>query len=387
MNSFVNKTLDNKSHISDENKSISKNKVPDEIDIDFNNYEVPNIFTNEDIDNMRISFSAVTYVYPKLDLYFRKKFGVIFDSNMLIATSEFNINNLDFLSNRFSFPKYIIVKLLNCFMTLLNLRERPDQQMNSTFESKNIYSMHGSQKNIIKNKESEIDFSKISKRILLELKISLIKSKLIKEDALTNIKIDKQNYKSLNKSDENDIPFYLAHHELNTILNYLNTFYFPFIRLYYHFINIEQITINKKIEIVIEIPKTVPPLSDSVPQIISQYNIEDEFLLNKSSNYKIVSSFPNSNNFKKFTNMEDEEEDLDEIKEDWKDIYSGLNMNKNLFTVESNEEDKLDKVKDMLNIKIDNVMNEVNTVMEIKQRPIENKILEVEKMMKPPNKK
>lgn len=382
MNSSNNKTIDNKSQNSDE-ISTNKKKIAEEIDIDFNSYEVPNIFVEEDIDNMRISFSAVTYVYPKLDVYFRKKFGVIFDSNMLIATSEFNVNNLDFLINRFNFPKNIIVKLLNCFMTLLNLRERPDKQMNSTFESKNIYSMHGSQKNIIKNKESEIDFSTISKRILLELKISLIKSKLVKEDALTNIKIDKKN---LNIQEENDIPFYLAHHELNTILNYLNTFYFPFIRLYYHFINIEQITINKKIEIVIEIPKTVPPLSDSVPQIISQFNIEDEFLINKSSNYKIISNYPNSNTFKK-TNNEDEEDELEDLKDDWKELYSGLNMNKNLFTVESNDEEKLEKVKDMLTVKIDNVVNEFNTVMEIKQRPIENKIIEVEKMLKPSNKK
>lgn len=106
---------------------------------------------------------------------------------MLIATAEFNTNNLEFLTSNFSFTNENLAKLLNAFMTLLNLRERNSDQFNSTFESKNIYSMHGSQSNMLKKRELEIDFCSISKKRLLEFKVALVKLKLINPSSFGNI--------------------------------------------------------------------------------------------------------------------------------------------------------------------------------------------------------
>jgi hypothetical protein len=108
---------------------------------------------------------------------------------MLIATAEFNTNNLEFLISNFNFKNEILAKLLNAFMTLLNLREINTDQFNSTFESKNIYSMHGSQSNMLKKRENEIDFCTISKKRLLEFKIALIKLKLINPSCFSNIQL------------------------------------------------------------------------------------------------------------------------------------------------------------------------------------------------------
>lgn len=148
---------------------------------------MPNIFSANDVEEIKGSYSALSMILPKIDAYFKYTIGVEFDSNMLIATAEFNTNNLEFLTSKFCFTNEIIAKLLNSFMTLLNLRETNSDQFNSTFESKNIYSMHGSQSNMLKKRELEIDFCAISKKRLLDFKIALVKQKLINPLSFGNI--------------------------------------------------------------------------------------------------------------------------------------------------------------------------------------------------------
>lgn len=162
-------------------------QIDEIIKIDIREFSVPNIFTPNDIDEIKGSYSAISIILPKIDNYFRFTIGVEFDSNMLIATAEFNTNNLEFLTSNFSFTNENLAKLLNAFMTLLNLRERNSDQFNSTFESKNIYSMHGSQSNMLKKRELEIDFCSISKKRLLEFKVALVKLKLINPSSFSNI--------------------------------------------------------------------------------------------------------------------------------------------------------------------------------------------------------
>ena len=77
------------------------------------------------------------------------------------------------------------------------------------------------------------------------------------------------------KEEEKIVKFYLNTKELQTILDYLKQFYFPFIRLFYHFINIDRITETKKVEVIINRPLPVPPLCEAVEQKLER-NIIDE---------------------------------------------------------------------------------------------------------------
>lgn len=198
----------------------------------------------------------------------------------------------------------------------------------------------------------------------------------------TSVKV--QN-KKFNRSKEEG-SFYLQIYELSIILEYLNTFFFPFIRLYYHFLNIEEITENKKIEIIIAKPVEVPPLSQAVEQIINQYNIDDEFLANNSTKFRIVTNSSNQQ-FKtlKDINLSLNKEELivdnkvkDKIKNSSKDDLYDLN-NK-----EGNEEVKI--IQDIINKKIDDVMMDVDKTIKIKQTYLDNIVDEANKIIKPQKK-
>lgn len=201
-----------------------------------------------------------------------------------------------------------------------------------------------------------------------------------KEDAIVKM----QNKKFSRIKEEGT--FYLQIYELSIILEYLNTFFFPFIRLYYHFLNIEEITENKKIEIIIAKPVDVPPLSQAVEQIINQFNIDDEFLANNSSKFRIVTNSSNQQ-FKTLKDINlslNKEEVIVDNKIKDKNKSSSKDDLFNLNNKESNEETKV--VQDILNKKIDDVMTDVDKTIKIKQTYLDNIVDEANKIIKPPKK-
>ena len=58
-------------------------------------------------------------------------------------------------------------------------------------------------------------------------------------------------------------------------MNYIDKSYFPNIRLFYHFFNINRITETKKIHVTVNRPLPVPPLSEAVEQVIEKNIIEE----------------------------------------------------------------------------------------------------------------
>ena len=85
----------------------------------------------------------------------------------------------------------------------------------------------------------------------------------------------KEEKKEEEKEEKKIEKFYLNTKELQIILDYLKNFYFPFIRLFYHFINIDRITETKKVEVIVNRPLPVPPLCEAVEQKLEK-NIIDE---------------------------------------------------------------------------------------------------------------
>ena len=197
------------------------------------NNKIELIFTEQDIEIISNSLNAVNVIYEKLEKNMKKKGILDIDTNALITVSEFHLNNLIYLNENFNFPISVKSKLLNLFAILLNLRNE---------------------------KNENPDFNIICKNKLNEIKNGLISLKLI--------------YTQENKATN----FCLKSEEITNILDYINTFYFPYIRLYYHFINIERITEYKRIEVIVNKPLIVPPLNNAVEQIQERNQIDKEIV-------------------------------------------------------------------------------------------------------------
>lgn len=233
-------------------------------DYDIENFEVELLFKELDIDEIWNNSNPILNVYELIENNMRKKTGKIdFDSNILMALAEFHVNNLIYLKENFKFPVQIYCKLMNLLNILLNLREEGKIQRREARKN-------DSTKRRIEEEEKanalEPDFSLICRNKLKELKMGLVKLELIAQDkkrtgGLNNNKLDN---------------YYLKNNEIASILEYVNTFYFPFIRLYYHFINIERITENKKIDVIINRPLSVPPLNVAVKQIQEKIQFEEQ---------------------------------------------------------------------------------------------------------------
>ncbi len=218
--------------------------------------KIEKIFTEEDVDNFSMSSNPILLVYETYYNYlFRTTGKVVLDSNMIMAISEFHVSNLIFLKEKFTFPVVINCKILNILALLLNLREeerltQEDLENSKLRKHSSIANSKEEAPQVIDNKE--IDFSMICNQKLHQVKLAFFQEKLLK----TEMKYEKL----ADRSNDFEKPYYLKPIEIANIMDYLNLFYFSNIKLYYHFINIEKITNNKRIDVVINKPLPIPPL-------------------------------------------------------------------------------------------------------------------------------
>ena len=86
------------------------------------------------------------------------------------------------------------------------------------------------------------------------------------DDVETVITDSESNYNEIYKNKLHEIRkgiegFNLKIEEIANILKYLNSTYFPYIKLYYDFCNRTRVIENKKIDIIINRPTLIPPLN------------------------------------------------------------------------------------------------------------------------------
>lgn len=380
----LNSTLTGKSWININNK--------EKINIDANALKIPELFNEYDVESMKISTDNFATLEKKLNDYFIDLYNKSFDSNMLIATAEYNINNFDFILNNLPYlNNKIIAKILNSLMILLDLREDKKQNSNLSTGQKNMFSMHGAKQNsVIAADHKEIDFSVIGRLKLLEFKSALSKYNLIQNNI--------NNIHTTNNS--NNSNYYLKSCEIAKLLNYINTFFFPYIRLYYNFFNIEDVTDNKNIEIVISTPLPVPSLTEAVTQIEEKNQFDKELDLSRSVN----SSCDNGDG----QSMNNEEEC--HINNNDKTLINNYNnittnnpnniINKSVNVKEDNlldnlciknitdkynkdtDNKELKEVEQFFDKKLDEVLNEYNHLFSIKKKHIDTKYKEAEDFIK-----
>lgn len=234
-------------------------------DYDYEHFEIEMLFKESDIEEIWNHSNPILNVYDLIETNMRKKTGKIdFDSNLLMALAEFHVNNLIYFKENFKFPIPIYCKLMNLLNILLILRE--DNFRTETKETIKSDPTRGNYEEEEKNNHVEPDFAVICKNKIKDLKKGFLKLELIAQDK------KKTGGVANNKEDS----YYLKNNEVASILDYVNTFYFPFIRLYYHFINIERITENKKIDVIINKPLPVPPLNVAVKQIQEKIQYEEQ---------------------------------------------------------------------------------------------------------------
>ena len=154
---------------------------------------------------------------------FFKKTGEKMKTNQLNAIFNFHFQNMEFIFKKFNtYSIDIITKIANIFSLLLDLKE--------DIYNLQLTNVEGAVEDIYKP-VPEPDFCYIINKKLLEIKHNFIKFKLFPDPKQPR-----------NKKETN---FYLTNNELNIILSYLNESYFPFIRLFYHVINLNRIETKK----------------------------------------------------------------------------------------------------------------------------------------------
>ena len=152
-----------------------------------------------------------------------KKNNIKMKSNQLKAIYNFHFQNIEFIFNKFNtYSIDIITKLANIFSFLLDLKE--------DIYNLQLTNIEGAREDIYKP-IPEPDFCYIINKKLLEIKHNFIKFKLFPDPKQTRNK--------------NESHFYLTNEELNIIFSYLNESYFPFIRLFYHVINLNRVETKK----------------------------------------------------------------------------------------------------------------------------------------------
>ncbi len=158
--------------------------------------------------------------------------------------------------------------------------------------------------------------------------------------------------------------FYLNKQEVGKLLDYLKLFYFPFIRLFYHFVNIDRITENKKLEVVINRPLPVPPLSMAVKQKLEKNIFEEQ---KKEGEKDLEEEEDEKENEHKET-----EEEKKEGKETYQDIMNRVNLN--------------NETKKIVAERIEELQKDFDAKISERQRQIDNKIKEIEDTVKPKKK-
>lgn len=221
--------------------------------------------------------------------YFKLK-GEKMKQNQLNAIYNFHSQNFEFIYKEFNtYSIDIITKIANIFSLLLNLKEE-----DYNLQLKNI---EGTQEDIYKP-IPEPDFCYIINKKLMEIKHCFIEYKLFPDP----------------KASQKDASFYLTNEELNIILSYLNESYFPFIRLFYHVININRIE-TKKINSSVNKPLAIVNNNDidSAPEkFIIEEQVKRPMVKEKNIDEKIGEEIEN-----KFEKNENEENAVNKPRNDY----------------------------------------------------------------------
>lgn len=185
---------------------------------------IEEIFTDKDVEEIWKNENPISFTSELLETYFRKTTGNIdVDTQLILATSEFHVNNLIFLKENFTLTWGTYAKLLNLLAVMLNLTDGERSE-----DVKLI---------------SPTDLDLVLKNKLRELKKGLLQLNLIQSPNITHGKGE-----AIKPSDT------------VLILEYLHTSFFNFVQLYYFFANVKRKVTREIKEVIINLPTPVPPL-------------------------------------------------------------------------------------------------------------------------------
>ena len=271
---------------------------------------------------------------------FFKKTGEKMKTNQLNAIFNFHFQNMEFIFKKFStYSIDIITKIANIFSILLNLKE---EEYN--LQLKNI---EGAQEDIYKS-IPEPDFCYIINKKLMEIKHCFTKFKLFPDP------------KDPNKESQ----FYLTNDELNIILSYLNESYFPFIRLFYHVINLNRIE-TKKINSSVNKPLAIVNTNDldAAPE---------KFIIEEQVKRPV-----------------EKEKIIDEkIEEELENKFDSTDLKKRQLELENKaRNDYANEVRKLINEKVEELKKDVDAKISENDFEIERNLQNIKEQYLPTNKK
>ena len=321
------------------------------------------LFTQESISIIWEEKDPSLYLCIYLEEYIRKTTGVIdADSNFISTLSEFHLNNLIFLKTIFPIGKENIIA--DIMIVLSKLLELADDINNQSYNNNDIATG-------VDNK----DFKELlTENEDFEGNLSLNKEK-VDIVGITKNKINFLKTEFIRLKDKYKTELQVKH--ISDILAYLNKSFFPFIKLYYYFCNIERDEENQRLDFIINKPLEIYSLNNAISQIDHKEEAEknekkkqeeirlkhEEELRQAEAKRKAVEN----ENLKKI----EEEEKLKQMKNKEKtylDLLEELSMN--------------DETKKLIIESIEKMHSEINIKVNDRQKKLEEKLKEMEEVVK-----
>ena len=313
-------------------------------DVDLNSVKSENLYTEEIITKLQESpdtrRDTIIQLYGKL---FKSR-GEKMKSNQMKAIINFHCQNLDFILEKFkTYPVNIITKLANIFSLLLNLKE---EENNIQLKTKNME--QGPEDNTSKFSEiPEPDFGYIINKKIMEIKSAFIKFKLFP---------DPKNPPAISEKN-----FYLNNKELEIVLSHLNECYFPFIRLFYHVINLNRIETKKMHSL--NKPLAIPNMNDDE-------NAPEKFIIEEQVKR------PTSN-----------EKNIDEKISEGIEIKYCTGDAAQMGGEQGQKGDYATEVRKLITEKVDELRKDVDAKISENEFEVERNIQSIKEQYLPPNKK
>ncbi len=311
------------------------------------------LFNHEIIKNIWNDKDPLLYTSIYIEEFLRKTTGVIdVDSNFISTLSEFHLNNLIFLKSIFPKDQHeqisVISDIMNSLVNLLDLSDEINH-VDEEVQDKEVKELITENDDFLENKE-KIDSIKLSKE-----KLSILKDDFMRMNSEGKLSFD----------------------NISVILSHLNKSYFPFIKLYYYFCNIERDEETAKIEFIINKPLEVLPLSNHT----NYFDHKEEAERNeKKRNEDLKKKIEEEEAMEKLRKMTIDVEENAKLEEErkalelknrektYKDLIEELNMN--------------EETKKIISDAIERMHLEVETKISDRQRKLDDRLKEVEEMIK-----
>lgn len=314
-----------------------------------------------------------------LEELIRRVTGIIdSDSNFISTLTEFHLNNLIFLRKLLAadnptensqiniLKNEIICELMNILSKLIQLSEESE-------EMTTIANNHPELEEGMREMTERDDNADILNYTLIHNKLDVI---AISKSKLSILKQDLQSLLSKYSREQNSL-YDLSIKKIEELLNYLNRSFFPFIKLYYYFSNIERDEETQRLEFIINKPLEIISLNSCISYIDhkeesskKEMKRQEELKQKREEEERILRLEEQRKEQEKVRLKEEEarQKEMQNREKSYIDILNELSLN--------------EETKRLISESVEKMHSEINSRIAERQKRLDDKLKDVEDLIK-----